>query len=100
MTLLFLQNCGYFTSILEIRGENLDKILTIYAPINFMAPCIIFSGTFFSLRGGLGPGTRDFFGAREIARAVRRVRFGAQKRHEFQGPKIYWCIGSFMYTSP
>ena len=60
--------------------------IAIYAPINFTAPCIIFSGGFFSLRGGLDPGTRDCFGAREIAQAVRRVRFGAQKSQEFQGP--------------
>ena len=65
---------------------SLKQILTIYAPVNLTAPCIIFSGTQFSLRGGLGPGTRDFFGAREIARAVRRVRFGTQKSREFQGP--------------
>ena len=47
--------------IVRTRGK-----ITIYAPINFTAPCIIFSGGFFSLRGGLGPGTREFFGAREI----------------------------------
>ncbi len=63
-----------------------NDLITINAPINLTAPCIIFSGGFFSLRGGLGPGTRDFFEAHEIARAVRRVRFGAQKSREFQGP--------------
>ena len=36
------------------------SVLPFYAPINFTAPCIIFSGGFFSLRGGLGLGTRDF----------------------------------------
>ena len=64
----------------------LRYIITIYAPVNLTASCIIFSDRFFSLRGGLGPGTRDFFGAHEIARALRRVRFGAQKSREFQGP--------------
>ena len=61
-------------------------IITIYAPVNLTAPCVIFSGAHSSLRGGMGPGPRDFFGAREIARAVRRVQFGTQKSQEFQGP--------------
>ena len=42
-----------------------EVLITIYAPINFTAPCIMFSGWNFSLLGGLGPGTQDFFGARE-----------------------------------
>ena len=42
------------------------RLITINAPINLTAPWIIFSGGFFSLRGGLGPGARDFFEAHEI----------------------------------
>ena len=64
---------------LDCMGRRAHEHKITYAPINLTAPCIIFSGGFFSLRGGMGPGTRDFFEAHEIARAVRRVRFGAQK---------------------
>ena len=72
------------TCLIVILGEELSlatssTVLTIYAPINLTAPCVIFSGAHFHYEEGMGPGTRDFFWASEIARAVRRVRFGAQK---------------------
>ena len=53
-------------------------VLTIYAPVNLTALCImVFMAS--PLRGGLGPGTHDICGPLEIARAVRRVPFGAHK---------------------
>ena len=52
-------------------------ILTINAPINLTAPCIIFSGGFFFITRGIGPMNQDFFGASE-----RLVRFGAQKSRD------------------
>ena len=47
--------------------------------------CYFFRRPFFITRGN-GPWNSRLFGAREIARAVRRVRFGTQKSREFQGP--------------
>ena len=51
------------------------KALTIYAPVNLTAPCIMVFMRASPLPGGLGPGTRYICGPLEIARAVRRVPF-------------------------
>ena len=68
-------------------GVEVDAlVITIYAPVNLTAPCIMIFMRASLLRGGLGPGTRDICGPLEIARAVRRVPFGAHKYREFQGP--------------
>ena len=40
----------------------IHSIITINAPVNLTAPCIIFSGGFFSLRGLLGPRIETFLG--------------------------------------
>ena len=69
-----------------VKLEAIRFILTIYAPVNLTAPCIMVLMRASTLREGLGPGTRDICGPLEIARAVRRVPFGAHKYREFQGP--------------
>ena len=53
--------------------------ITIYAPVNLIAPCRMVFMRVSPLRGGLPPGTRDICGPLEIAQAVRRVSFGAHK---------------------
>jgi hypothetical protein len=57
-------------------------IFTINVPRNFTAPCVIFSDCFFYITTAIRPMNRDFFGHRAIARAVRRVLFGAQKSRD------------------
>ena len=44
---------SYRSDICSIGKHNCT--LTVYAPVNLTAPCIIFSGGQFSLGGGLGP---------------------------------------------
>ena len=53
-------NLFYFKTKLKINLQNIKlafygAVLTINAPVNLTAPCIIFSGGFFSLRGRLSP---------------------------------------------
>ena len=49
------RTCSGYGSLHTVDVKR--SVLTIYAPINLTAPCIIFSGAQFSLRGGMGPGT-------------------------------------------
>ncbi len=60
-----------------------EGLITIYAPMIFTAPCIMFWMRAYPFtRGsgrGLGPGIREFFGPYKMHRANRRVPFGAQK---------------------
>ena len=44
--------------------NKLHIVITINAPINLTAPCIIFSGGFFSLRGQLSPRIETFLGSK------------------------------------
>ena len=39
-----------------------QHVITIYAPVNLTAPCIMVFMRASPLRGGLGPGTRDICG--------------------------------------
>ena len=58
-------------------------ILTIYAPMIYTAPCVMFFMRARTLRGGALE-IETFLGP-ERARADRRVPFGAQKSQDFQG---------------
>ncbi len=64
--------------------------LTIYAPVIYTAPCIMFWMGAYTLRGEVGGGWAlefpSFLGPVKCERADRRVPFGAQKTREFQGP--------------
>jgi hypothetical protein len=75
---------------IELRDLVNDSILTIYSPMIYTAPCIMFWMRAYPLaRGsgrGLGPGIREFFGSCEMASSRWQVTFGAQKTREFQGP--------------
>ena len=67
-------------------------VITINAPMyKFNWPVHNFFRRMFFITRAIGPMNRDFFGAHEIARAVRRVRFGAQKSRDSwaQSPE-YW----------
>jgi len=65
-------------------------ILTIYAPVIYTRPCIMFWRRGYTLRGEVGGGWAlefpSFLGPVKWHRADRRVPFGAQKTREFQGP--------------
>ena len=83
--IIFSYDPGPETS-LDCMGRRAHEHKITYAPINLTALCVIFSGSPFSILGGMGPGTLDFFGS-QIALALRLVRFhGPQKSLEFQGP--------------
>ena len=72
---------------------GLGLILTIYAPTIYTAPCVRFLMRADRLGGEVGAlEIESFVGLYEIARADRRVLFGAQGRIN------HWCIGGFMNT--
>jgi hypothetical protein len=66
-------------------------ILTINVPVVYMVRDVVILRRANPFRGrfeGVGPESRDICGPREIARAVRRVRFGAHRCRDFQGPPL------------
>ncbi len=74
----------------NIRGTG---VITIYAPMIYTAPCIMFWMHIlhtYPLRGEVGGGWAlefsSFLGPLKWHQADRRVPFGAQKTQEFQGP--------------
>ena len=63
--------------ILPIREYCTLSVLTIFAPVIYMAQCIVILMRASTVWGGAGPGTLDICGPCDIAQAARRVRFGA-----------------------
>ncbi len=87
--------------------------LTIYAPMIYTAPCIIFWMRAYPLQGQVEGGWAlefaSFLGPVKWHRADWRVPFGAQKtrewicmhpKHYAQGCINHKCIGGFMHKSP
>jgi hypothetical protein len=64
--------------------------LTIYAPMFYMAPSVMFLMRADRLREQVGGGwalqIESFLGPVKWNRAYRQVPFGAQKTQDFQGP--------------
>jgi hypothetical protein len=79
----------YKDTLPDIRYCRVSKI-TIYAPVIYTAPCIMFWMGAYTLRGEVGGGRAleflSFLGPVKWERADRRVPFGAHKTWEFQGP--------------
>jgi hypothetical protein len=71
-------------------SSQVHKILTIYAPVIYTRPCIMFWRRGYTLCGEVGRCWAlefpSFLGPVKWQRADRRVPFGAQKTREFQGP--------------
>ncbi len=65
------------------RSEIIEKKITIYAPMIYTAPCVMFLMQADTLCGQVGGGwaleIKSFLGPVKWHRAVRRVLFGAQK---------------------
>ncbi len=105
------------------RHINNRYIITIYAPVIYTRPCIMFWRRGYTLRGEVGGGWAlefpSFLGPVTWHRADMRVPFRAQKTRELQGPtpsnfpKVcistppkhyaqgcinHRCIGCFMHT--
>jgi hypothetical protein len=94
-----------------------QTLITIYAPMNYTAPYVIFDAGSIHYLGkweGVGPWkSRVFLGPVKRHRADRRGPFGAQplptcrsngcfphQKHYARGRINHRCIGGFMYKSP
>jgi len=71
------------------------KIITIYAPMIYTAPCLMFWLLAYPSRRQVGGSWalefESFLGPVKWHRADRRAPFGAQKTREFQGPTPPTC---------
>jgi hypothetical protein len=69
-----------------------ESILTIYAPMIYTAPCIMFWMCAYPFRGELGGGWalefESFLGAVKWHRTDGRVPFGAQKTRGFRAHSV------------
>jgi hypothetical protein len=73
-----------------LSAQTFFVIITIYAPMNYTAPCIMFWMRANPLQGEVGGGWAleflSFLGPVKWHQANRLVPFGAQKTRAFQGP--------------
>ncbi len=85
------RNCTFMNSASgPIQHNDGTCLLTIYSPVIYTAPCIMFWMGAYTLRWEVGGGWAlefpSFLSPVKWERANRRVLFGAKKTQEFQGP--------------
>ena len=80
-------NIQHFMEKLHKNGSlpSVYCLITIYAPVNFTAPCVMFFMRASALRGGLGPGIETFLGTLKSHEPSGECDLGP-KKVEIPGP--------------